>query len=713
MHPTAKSVRPEPRSGIALVVVLGFLTVLILMAVAFSVIMRTERMASRAYADVVRAKQITQAGLARAMQRIENEVGDDVYPRTNAWVSGVSVTPNPLYGLATTLAARRFLPLATWGTNRISTANYEYIEDPITGTNIGRYAYMIVDCSGLLDANHVGGLARTSGISAAEIPLDINILTELTAYGTNELPARRASTWKRFESLPDLLAVCQSNAVMPANIISANNYRPALFLENTSNLFIYSRAPRGFKLGNAVTNPVYVGGTNWSVAEVAQAFTQMGLGSDDAQAATLALRDYVDANFVPQNPTSICVEATPLINEVVIQQTMPTTNQVVCVPTVEIWFPFARPYTITNTFNYSLVLGIIYSNAVPAVFNPRNTGALDSGRYSATYTFTAPSGGWSQGVYRITAGLPQAIGSSTNETPSSLDGLQAIVVAELREVGSGLTVDRVRFTNYFPSLVINSGVGPPPPAVTIGAAVNDPRLNHLASQWKYVGAAVGSVGATTLNDYNTGIADPASGDGVEATNLYVANRALLSSGEMGMIMGNDNDAWQTIRLLGPNALPVLDWFTVTTNPVYYGRVNLNSTQVPVLQSVLLGARASIWPGQVSASTVTVVQASAIAGELYSNGPYDNVGDLRNHFASGNFTGFGRLQSEGILRNSADLFTTRQQIYTIIVQGESLDRSGNTAAIGKCAAVVWRDPYPGPASTHENFIRFFKWLGELE
>lgn len=715
MHRTTKPLRPDSRAGIALVVVLGFLTVLVLMAVAFAIIMRTERMASRAYADVVRAKQITQAGLARAMQRIENEVGSDMYPASNAWVSGGAVTTNPLYGMVTTLAARRYLPLATWRTNSIPTANYENIIDPLNGNRVlGRYAYLILDCSGLLDANYIGGAARTAGASAAEIQLDTSILTEISDYGSNALPTWRASTWKRFESLPDLLAVCQSNAVLPSYVLSPNIYKTSQLLENTSNLFIYSRAPRGYLQGSSVTNPTYIGGTNWNLTDVQGEFTRMGLAADDAQSVTLALRDYVDDNFVPQNPTSICVEATPLINEVVIQQTMPTTNQVICVPTVEIWFPFAPPYTTNNTFNtnnYSLRLAIVYSNAVPSVYNPIYPSS--STRYDATYTFNMPPGGWVQNTYRVSAGLPQGVGTSTNLTPTSLNGMQAIVVAELREVASGLTVDRVRFTNTFPNLVINNGIGPAPPAVTIGAAVDDPRLNHLNTQWKPVGAAVGSVGPTTLNGYNTGVANPALGDGTDATNLFVANRPLRSSGEIGMVMGNDNDAWQTIRLLGPTALPVLDRFTISTNSVYTGRVNINTTQRPVLQATLAGARPSVWPGQTNIAHITTAQAGAIANEIYGYGPFENVGDIRTHFASGNFTGFNLLQSEGILRLSGDLFTTRQQIYTIIVQGEYIDAYTNSVAIGKCAAVVWRDPYPGNSSTHTTVTRFFKWLDVLE
>lgn len=63
--------RNSRRKGIALVIVLGFLAILTLMAVGMAISMRTERLASRSYLDMVKARLLCEAGLADSMQCLE------------------------------------------------------------------------------------------------------------------------------------------------------------------------------------------------------------------------------------------------------------------------------------------------------------------------------------------------------------------------------------------------------------------------------------------------------------------------------------------------------------------------------------------------------------------------------------------------------------------------------------------------------------------
>lgn len=711
MHLTAKTLTGrDPRSGIALVIVLGFLTVLVLMAVSFAIVMRTERMAARAFADVVRAKQITQAGMARALSEIEADLAGSAdfypsfstpgYPDTLVSENGSNV----LYGMATTLGARRFFPRAVWTTDvGYPRPVYQDIRDP--GTNkiiIGRYAYLAVNCSGLLDANYIGGSNRTYGSSPAEVQLDTTILSEITTYATNELPARRNSAWKRFESLPDLLALCKSNATLPQYIISPTMYQPAT--ENTSNLFIYSYAPQGWiDSTGLITNPVYVGGTNLDLAAIQAEFTAMGVS--DPAALRDALVDYTDADFVPQNVGNFSTEPTPLINEITIQQQMPTIDQNICRPTVEIWYPFVG---VTNPNNYTLILTIIFTNAQPAQYNPRNVGPIGAGRYGVVTTLLGP---WSGPRYVSLSApsLPNAVGTFTNPV-TSLNSMKAIVGAELRQgdTAAGTLVDRAAFTVDMGFSQMS--VGAPTLPVTGGAAVTDPRLNYNSNEWKRVGQGAGF--APTPGAFNTGIADPASGDGLAATNIFIPNRPLRSVGELGLLMAGTTP-WRTVQLLGTNALPVLHRFTMFTNATFKGRVNLNSPHRDVLASVLLGAAAEPWPGSPAAIPVTAASARTVADSIIAVSPFNNVGDMGSRIVSGAFPGYSALDSESILRSSADLFTTRQQVFTIMVQGEYIDPYGNPSAIAKAVAVVWRDPFPNPDGSHRTFTSFFKWLGELE
>ncbi|MDD4352644.1 MAG: pilus assembly PilX N-terminal domain-containing protein, partial [Candidatus Gracilibacteria bacterium] len=83
-------------SGIALVMVLGILSVMLILAVAFAIAMRTERMAAGNYADSVRARQLVHVGIARAMADIQNNlclpdrivVGRDVNPKITVMGGG-------------------------------------------------------------------------------------------------------------------------------------------------------------------------------------------------------------------------------------------------------------------------------------------------------------------------------------------------------------------------------------------------------------------------------------------------------------------------------------------------------------------------------------------------------------------------------------------------------------------------------------------------
>ena len=59
------------RDGIALIAVLGFLSVLILMAVAFLMNMRTERLVAESSKDDVRTRQLVHSAVASAMDSVD------------------------------------------------------------------------------------------------------------------------------------------------------------------------------------------------------------------------------------------------------------------------------------------------------------------------------------------------------------------------------------------------------------------------------------------------------------------------------------------------------------------------------------------------------------------------------------------------------------------------------------------------------------------
>lgn len=701
MRPTHNDSLPVPdarRSGIALVIVLGFLSVLVLLGVAFAIVMRTERLAARNFADVARSKQVLQAGLARALSDVDVMLrnADVVYPPWDALPStdssGVAL-PDLLSG-----EAADFVPGDLWAEATLEAANVklrEIVLDPMIGT-IGRYGYLVLNCSGLLDANFVGGSNRTYGAHPSEIRLDYQtLLQELTANGPADLPTRRASTWKRFESLPELDTL--------------GHISPAFLDDDPNSFFVYSRSPTGWydRVAGQSTSVVYVGGASIDTGAVYSAFRSMGVANPSA--LTDSLIDYIDPDFRPQQVTNFTTEATPLINEVTIEQVLvggPAGYTNLCRPSVELWYPFVG---VTNPNNYILILGIQFAGAQPPEYNPSSPG-----RPAGQYTVMATNlGSWSSPGFRtITAPqIPLAMGASSNP-PTSFAALRATVTAQLKENAvSGYTVDQI---TQIPIDMAAASSTPGAPAQTFGVAVTDPRLNYLAAQWRPEASSAASAGAATMGALNSPIANPAAGDGNAATNFYVPNRPLRSTGEIGLLLAGPTP-WTTIRFLGAGALPVLDRFSAISADVYRGRVNLNTPHRNVLASAFLGAAAEVWPGQPGAPTLSVTQARDLAQEIISftsSNPYDNVGDLRNDLLALPISPvLTPLQDEGILRNTADLLTTRSQVYTILLAGQYMDRAGTVAVEQRAVVVVWRDAFPNADGYHENFVRFFKWLGD--
>ena len=68
----------ESKRGVALIVTIGFLAVMILMAVAFTISMRVERLAARNFSDVVQTRQWTQSALNYAIRDADNNIGNNM-----------------------------------------------------------------------------------------------------------------------------------------------------------------------------------------------------------------------------------------------------------------------------------------------------------------------------------------------------------------------------------------------------------------------------------------------------------------------------------------------------------------------------------------------------------------------------------------------------------------------------------------------------------
>ena len=79
----------KDRRGSALLIVLGFLSFMVVSAVAFSLWMRSERMPSSALKRAVGSRHLAKAALAEVISELDYAIQDDPYPGVVKSGSGV------------------------------------------------------------------------------------------------------------------------------------------------------------------------------------------------------------------------------------------------------------------------------------------------------------------------------------------------------------------------------------------------------------------------------------------------------------------------------------------------------------------------------------------------------------------------------------------------------------------------------------------------
>jgi hypothetical protein len=732
--PWSRSAR-SPRSGIALIIVLGFLALLTILVVAFAVMMRTERVAARSYQDVQRAKQLTYVGLSRVQVMLDDVLGGGapkIYPNwqvtnsagaslidLNRTAALVSTSDSPR-SLAADFIVGSSLTQALAASSRAGWTNIVIDNQNNQPTLVGRVAYVVVNDSGLLDANFAGGQPKKSGASPGELVVSNEVLTE---FSSDTFAGVRSNTYKRFESIPDLTVCAQVGGCMP------NGGR-------VSNLCVYSRAPRtvwDFAAGS-LREPVYIGGDPATGARLVatqtdieaglqRAFTMAGEVLPSSLKVYQCLQDYTDADDRPQDVNSFCTEAVPFINEVVIQVTSKVAGagyRYEFTPRVELFFPFVG---VTNAKTYELRVGIVWDGAPsPAGYKPPNYGP-------PVVNIAPPPGNWTQGVYYVSlpSAFTPAVGADAALPPASWAGFKAKVICQLRE--SGVVVDQVGSAASQLLIDLSTLTTTIGDFREFGMAVNDPRFNYAVAnpnQWKPVGASPGTTGAHTLSNENVRVVTYSTAATADGTNLvYVRNGSLSNSGELGMLPFDENKPWHTIRLVQSAAgLPhgVLDHFTVHSNLYTSGMVNPNSTNLDVILSALVGASANLSPAAFTTNVLSsVTTAEVLARQIRAQQPYTNRTAL-GRVVTGWPAGATDIYKEAVIRHTADLMNPRQNLFTVIVAAQAIrrepgkaydaqvDEATEVVAEQRAVAVVWRDPFPVNGS-YEQKVVFFKWLTE--
>ncbi len=693
--------RSRSRRGIALVVVLGMLALLVMIGVAFSVFMRTERQAAGSFQHDVRARQLLMAAQTRALEAIEKSMAGRVYPD---WLGLVS--PGTGIPLAST---------DSWGVNvpdnLLLDPQFPKTAGWISVPN-GRVGYLVVNASGLLDANTVGGKTRANGTDPKEIDLaGVSDVANSTTF-INGRP---------YES-----------------IVEMKRAKAAIGLSGDAFLSDYSLVPT-----NTASTLFDLSGSDGVLSGKRgqiKAILDANFPALNSDMVIDALLDYVDADSLPRsgNLNAPCSERVPMINEVrirpvLIANAMAGGVDLLFQTTVEMFYPFVS----IKTGKYKVAYSITVKSTAPAGF-PAPAAALTG--ISTEFSFL----GEVFKSWNITPGTRTLI---TCVPWGGTQGSYDITIDYLRLLDSGGTVlDQVEnlklsaAANTFPKITIPVAPAPVNDSYWGGLECADPRFNYMNNFW-FTYRAAGAAMVDTVVATN-GTMSPATTNAIARFWLaragtdghiwmHTADQPLQSPAELSYLIRGAaaltpaNSAWKTLRLLDEGAQkadPIFSSFTVSsTNKIQRGFINPNTDVPDVLAAAMRKMPLDRYPGDPDdAAAVKVSSATALTlanawlsdpsigaymtkSDMISNALYRlAVSNAVNAMLPGLSVAASakEFRYEAGFRNLLGLMNARQNYFIILLFGQSsasvkLPNSTKTIETVRADQTalleLWRDP----------------------
>jgi len=611
-------------------------------------------------------------------------------PPVNINLTGGSGT-NRIYKLGLSGEATNYIPRAVYtkAEEELAAASSNAFDGiyAADGELKGKVRYVITDCSGLLDANYVGGGTRYQGVNPNEFQL-ANL-----SESAGSLPGKRTS-YIRYETLREL---ADNLTYPPVNLFVYSYSRPEQWDWNLMNLQtpinIGGDPALLVKQITAITNALWLAG----VTSIVQ-----------AEIIYSNLIDYVDDDLIPSN-FEYGVESVPMINEVVVSNAIevsagivdPVNNRNYKVVTdvyVECWYPFvsnaAVNFSLNVTNKFSGTPGFQHAD------NIANITPLISAAGSAPVKYHC--GYLEKGPFELpmveTVTLTTTIDPKVQLSGRSVDVLKTPIVLTTTHDGNNISVPPDRDNKI------------------VSLECLDPRFNYDPNdsvQWRLRTTAI-ALSNALIADVNPWVTEwwPAhsASDGDDA--MFVANRQLLSVAELGYLAF---EPWRTIKLYGPNLCRVLDVFAIATNTSCWfatnqwnhGQINPNTKSFDVMKAWFQGMSVDKYPGQtVGASTLDLLAAQQVAQKIVDHaGSYKNLSDLGRVLTTFP-VGTSELEKEAYFRNTCGLFNVHQNVFTILIEAK-VASGGNiprNPVRQRAVALVWRDPYTG-----EMFVRQIKWL----
>jgi hypothetical protein len=833
-----QSQRHNPRGGVALIMTLGLLAVLTLLAVAFAIAMRVESIAARNYANLVRARHLVYTSLTRAIDDIDRTCGGANYPDWDLYLpNGVrDALASGWDGSALTNICEFMSGEATNSIAPVLLSEAEavtaywrnvLVNNMIDGSSVaqtnGRIAYLIVNSSGLLDANFIGGQPRVDSETIREI--DISYLMPGTAAGT--FVTNRETLHRRYETLQETYGITVADPAI-AQVLFPISYDPGpdVYLANTNNLGKRNAVliPK-FEINsitNFLTNATFYsawhygtpypgdGSDFWKLymtplMEMFKTALPDMLDTDGKRRdVAWSFVNYLDPNRVPQNSEEYPYrhtegsECVPTINEVVFDGA-PGAYRF----QVELWYPFI-PVNVQPSDGFKLEIGVFANNWRNAAAPPQTLGPpvpnerdiMNFARHRQLFDIDEMTFGTASEFKVFSTDPfppplnPAAPISATNAVwflarVLKVDSASGSTVTHIVDEAMGYRRSEEQGGAVHRRALKKFDVAP------VSYQINDPRINGQCRYWdptsgggvgysyftrigrRYGGGGsapafahtLGADGKGALNDkdYFTYFKTPKS----QGFPIFFRNDLMKNIGEIGHIFRTNMDDekpydtalysdyafWRSIDLMNRvEGAKLLDWITVrSTNVPCRGRITISTRQTNTLYSLVHGLHPADTDGDGETDwgpfmgEMRPVQAAAIANlvkaiqdradmlggckqwqdlfdagtsYLVPNEPLDDGGPVARAMRKciddvmGTVPGFpyaptNKVLQEAVARSVIELLSFRQNIFTVLVAGQSLARNGTTVVAEQRAVVtVVRDAYTG-----RYFIRNFKWLSD--
>ncbi len=673
--------RSREQDGIALVIVLGILSILLILGIAFATALRTDQIAGRNNIDSLRAKQMVDTAISRAMDYLDMDSDPDLDGQ-NFLLLAPRVVPasGRTAGSGGTKDKADFLDGT--GSMYLPPDLITVLEDPathdpewerisISGGSIaapaltGRIAFIACDISGYVDGSVAGGSARNHGVDVSEIDLmDVRDGQFIT------FASQRQSNWGAFDTRPDvemlanpLLVDGENKLMQPYSLFPSNYWNTALDRETVH-----------FDFQGTVSGINFDHGAGSDSTEAQDAMIAIGLaiahsGVDLSVAGNpeklnqLAanIRDYIDGDNVPCNgefssqmPVSdpgrlftnrprlmqaICTEAVPMLNEVMLKHTLdirsdgqiPPNTVVTSIIEVmaETWIPFhASSSPDINRYEVELrdlvILGMVPA-AAPADLRMRIQD-ITLERYAGSSSFYDVHQLDDPARQRFSVTIP-------NGGPSPAFGNSyGVVEIAVIEKATGEVVDQLVFE--VPTWANDLGLPPDPipygtHEATLYREANDPRINWRWEPGPDPATDHWGDGSGTMGSPNQRMTDYFSSNGPEiidgTTLMYVRNGPMESIGELGQLLYDEDHPWKTIRLLGPDPESTANMVEHFAPPAgEKGFINLNSDVEDVLASAFVWSPVRSVPGQPIGTRLTTNDARMVEQVLLNNGIATNT-----------------------------------------------------------------------------------------